>query len=104
MPATPSRWKTIFNYAIILLIFALTGTTAAWAPRLLMPLTGLEKGTWAYIVVYFVLITPIYQVLLLIYAFIFGRFHYFWSKQKLLFRKLFGWLKTSPPPPSDPQP
>ena len=70
------------DYAIILLIFAITGSTAALAPRFVMPLTGLEKGSWMYVVAYILLITPIYQVLLLGYAFLFGKFHYFYTKQK----------------------
>ncbi|MEO0898277.1 MAG: DUF6787 family protein [Bacteroidota bacterium] len=70
------------DYVIILLVFAVTGTTAAIFPRYIMPFTGLAKGTAAYIAAYILLITPIYQVLLLGYAFLFGKFSYFWDKQK----------------------
>jgi len=66
----------------ILAVFAITGSTAAIVPKYLMPLTGLTKGTWLYVVVYIILITPIYQVLLLGYAFLFGKFQYFFDKQK----------------------
>ncbi len=89
--------KKAWDILIILTVFAVTGTTSAIAPRFFMPLTGLEKGTFAYVVVYIVLVTPIYQVLLLAYAALFGRFHYFWSKQKLLFNRLFGWLLPKSP-------
>ena len=73
------------DYAIILLVFAVTGTTATIFPKYLMPLTGLEKW-FVYYLVYFILITPIYQVLLLAYAFLFGKFAYFWDKQKKIGR------------------
>ncbi|TAE46888.1 MAG: hypothetical protein EAZ89_19140 [Bacteroidetes bacterium] len=79
-----------FDYAIILVIFAITGTTAAIIPRWIMPVTGLTPGTWQYVVAYILLITPVYQVLLLGYAFIFGKFQYFYEKQKQLFRWLTG--------------
>lgn len=75
-----------WDYVIILLVFAVTGTTAAYVAKLVMPATGLEGGTFGYVVAYILLITPIYQVLLLGYAFIFGKYSYFLEKQKKLFR------------------
>ncbi|MDP5170929.1 MAG: hypothetical protein NWR72_11845 [Bacteroidia bacterium] len=84
MPESPSPKPQGWDYVIILTVFAFTGTTAAFAPRFLMPLTGLDSGFW-YWVVYFVLITPVYQVLLLMYAFLFGKFSYFYEKEKMVF-------------------
>ena len=79
-----------WDYLIILLVFALTGTTAALLPKYLMPFSGLAKGSFSYIFVYILIITPIYQVLLLVYAFIFGKFAYFYEKEKKIFRWLSG--------------
>ncbi len=73
---------------VILLVFAVTGSTAALLPKYIMPVTGVEKGNWLYVLLYILLITPIYQVLLLGYAFIFGKFWYFYEKQK----KIVKWL------------
>lgn len=81
------------HYFLVLLVFAVTGTTAAIFPKFIMPLTGLEKGTTLYVIMYIVLITPIYQVLLLAYAWIFGKFNYFLEKQKKLFRWIIGWFR-----------
>jgi hypothetical protein len=82
-----SKKPTGWDYILILVIFAVTGTTAAYFSRLIMPLTGIENR-FLYVVVYILLITPIYQVLLLGYAFIFGKYRYFLEKQ----RKLGRWL------------
>lgn len=82
----PKSKQSWWDYAIILLVFAVTGSTAALLPKYFMPYTGLESGTFWYVFWYIVLITPIYQVLLLGYAFIFGKYHYFLTKQKKLFR------------------
>jgi len=90
-----SRWRKIWDYTIILLVFAVTGSSAAYISKLIMPLTGLEKGV-IYWVAYIILITPIYQVLLLGYAFIFGKFSYFFEKQKKLFRWITGRKKEAP--------
>lgn len=65
-----------WDYVIVLLVFALTGTTSAIVPKFLMPYTGLEPG-FLYYLIYFIVITPIYMVLLLCYAFIFGKYAYF---------------------------
>lgn len=80
--------KKTWDYTLILLVFAVTGSTAALLPRHIMPLTGLESGTFWYVFWYIVLITPIYQVLLLGYAFLFGKFRYFYDKQKKLLQLL----------------
>lgn len=86
--AQNERLKKTWDYTLILLVFAVTGTTASIFPQWIMPWTGLSSGTFVYGLVYFLLITPIYQVLLLGYAFLFGKFQYFYTKQK----KLARWL------------
>lgn len=88
MKAQEKKGKRFWDIFIILLVFSVTGSTAAILPRYLMPWLGLERGTWQYILAYILIITPIYQVLLLVYAFIFGKFSYFYEKQK----KLGNWI------------
>jgi len=83
-----------WDLVIVLLVFALTGTTASFAPKFLMPLTGLEPG-WLYWLVYFLLITPVYMVLLLGYAFIFGKFQYFYTMQKRIIQRIGGMFSSS---------
>lgn len=91
--------QTSWDYTRILLVFAITGTTSSFAPKYLMPLTGLEEG-WPYYLVYFLLITPVYMVLLLIVAFLFGKFDYFYEKEKKIIHWLFR-IKSKPTQPSD---
>lgn len=83
------------DYAIILLVFAITGSTAAYVGKLIMPHTGLEGG-WEYWLSYIMIITPIYQILLLGYAFLFGKFAFFWEKQKKLARWLGHFFRRNP--------
>ncbi|MFK7968742.1 MAG: DUF6787 family protein [Bacteroidia bacterium] len=86
---------TGFDYVIILIVFAVTGSTAAWFGKLIMPHTGLEGG-WQYWLSYILIITPIYQILLLGYAFLFGKFNYFWGKQQKLGRWITRGFKKPP--------
>ncbi len=88
----PSGW----DYVLILLIFAITGTTASLLPKYIMPFTGLEKGSLGYVLAYILLITPIYQVLLLGYAFLFGKYAYFVDKQKRLGRWIMNLFRRKP--------
>ncbi|MEM6800560.1 MAG: DUF6787 family protein [Bacteroidota bacterium] len=89
-PEKPKGW----DYVIILIVFALTGTTAAVVPRYLMPYTGLEKG-FLYYLIYFIVITPIYIVLLRIYSFLFGKAAYFRVVEKRIFGGFTKWFRKS---------
>lgn len=76
---------------IILLVFACTGCTVLFLKE---PLTACvagdgEKPLW-FSVLYYVLILPFYNVLLLAYGALFGQFRFFWEFEKRLFRRLSG--------------
>ena len=76
------------DYLIILIVFALTGSSAAWIGRQIMPMISIEKGV-AYWIVYFLVVTLIYPFLLMSFAFLFGKSTYFWNKQL----KMWDWLR-----------
>ncbi|MEM6630710.1 MAG: DUF6787 family protein [Bacteroidota bacterium] len=102
MKAKSSR--KVLDIVVILLIFSITGSTAAILPKYLMPLLGLEKGTFQYVLGYILVITPIYQVLLLVYAFLFGKFSYFYEKQKKLGNWILKKFRISSTPKQDSEP
>ena len=87
-----NRWhlKNTWQVIVILVVFACTGTTvliikgplfAYWFPD------G-EKPLWANIL-YYVLILPVYNILLLAYGFVFGQFRFFWEFEKRFFSRIF---------------
>jgi hypothetical protein len=41
-------------------------------------------------VLYYILILPIYNVLLLVYGALLGQFQFFWDFEKRFFRRIFG--------------
>ena len=96
-----SRWglQSGFQVLIILIVFALTGFSIVYLKKWIFWLFGFDgssKGWWG-TVAYLVLVFPLYQVLLLVYGFIFGQFHFFWEKEKKLLgliRRLFRKRKT----------
>ncbi len=85
--------KTI-DFIIIMVVFAVTGSTTAFLSGVIMTAIGVESWTIQYILFYIILIFPIYQTLILIFAFMFGKFNFFYSKQKLMFSKVSGFVKS----------
>lgn len=76
---------------IILLVFACTGFTVLFLKR---PLTALvvgagEKPLW-FSVLYYILILPFYNLLLLGYGALFGQFSFFWAFEKRFLKRLTG--------------
>ncbi len=70
---------------VILLVFALTGFTVMYLKKFVKPYLGED---WWVDVVYYVLILPVYNVLLLTYGFCLGQFRYFWNFEKRFFKRI----------------
>ncbi len=75
---------------IILIVFALTGTTVLYLKTpILNFIVGEAEKNWLHSLIYFILILPIYNIFLLIYGALFGQFNFFWEYEKKFFRRLF---------------
>ena len=81
------KWglTSIFQVVLILVVFSLTGMTVVWIRPIIFHILGIEHSNgWIKTVSYLLLVFPLYQVLLLVYGFIFGQFSFFWEKEKKL--------------------
>ncbi|MBU2946715.1 DUF6787 family protein [Zobellia uliginosa] len=93
MKKLKQRWGVDSNIqlAIIFIVFAITGSTAA---KLAAPVTafmGLDSETtnaWLYWTCRILLIFPIYQVLLVAFGWLFGQFKFFWNFEKKMINRL----------------
>ena len=75
---------------IILIVFALTGTTVVFIKKpILLALFQGENPSWIFYVLYYIFILPVYNLILLVYGFIFGQFQFFWDFEKRFFKRLF---------------
>lgn len=86
------KWKlTGTQLVIVLLVFACTGTTVLLLkhPVLNLLIPG-GYNEWWHSVVYYILILPIYNIVLLFYGFLFGQFSFFWEFEKRMFSRLLG--------------
>lgn len=82
------RWKvdSIGKVIVILLVFCLTGTTVVYLKKFVKPYLGDE---WFIDIIYYILILPVYNIILLIYGFLFGQGKYFLAFEKRFFSRLF---------------
>jgi len=74
-------------------IFACAGITTVYVSDLVLGILKIERWTAAYFVLIPVIIMPSHNILLLFYSFLFGRFNYFWEKEKMLLKKLINLFK-----------
>ena len=87
-----ARWKVpVGRVLVILLVFALTGTTVMLLKRPVVAWVAGDQGEQPllFTIAYYVLILPIYNLLLLIYGTVFGQFRFFWGFEKRFFRRIF---------------
>lgn len=85
------KWglQSMWQVVIILIVFALTGTTVVLLRPLIFHLLGIDNANgWLKTISYLVLVFPMYQGLLLFYGFIFGQFGFFWDKEKKMVQAL----------------
>ena len=85
------RWNIKSNWQLfaIIVIFAITGSSAAYLSKPILATFGISKTTvsaWEYYPLYIILIFPIYQILLVSFGFIFGQFTFFWAFEKKMLR------------------
>jgi len=87
------RWKlgSLFQVVIVLVVFACTGFTVLFLKRPIFNYVfhGAEVPIWA-IVIYYILILPVYNLFLLFYGFVFGQFRFFWNFEKRFFARITG--------------
>ena len=83
--------NSIQHLVIIFLVFALSGSGSLFISPAILKALSLEELISSYplyIFVRIILIIPIYQLLLIIIASLFGQFNYFWKFEKKFLKRL----------------
>tara|TARA_R110001583_G_scaffold21803_1_gene82432 strand:+ start:789 stop:1094 length:306 start_codon:yes stop_codon:yes gene_type:complete len=93
MEKLKQRWgiESNFQIVVILIVFAVTGSTAVKFAAPLTEFIGLHKDVvnpWIYWTIRILIIFPIYQVLLIAFGWLFGQFKFFWNMEKKMLRRL----------------
>lgn len=86
------KWKlkSLWQVVMVLVVFACTGMTVLWIKQPIFDLLGIDRseGGFGKTVLYLLLVLPLYQLILLVYGFIFGQFGFFWEKEKQFLRRI----------------
>jgi hypothetical protein len=76
---------------VILLVFACTGFTVMFLKRPVVTwVSGVGDPSIWFSVAYYLLILPVYNLILLIYGALFGQFQFFWEFEKRFLNRLLG--------------
>ena len=83
--------KSFKHLIIIFLVFALSGSASLLMSSSILTAINLKvliNFYPLYLLVRIILLIPIYQLLLIIIATVFGEFRYFWNFEKKFFKRL----------------
>ena len=83
--------KSKFHLFIIFLVFGLSGSFSLWISSPIMSaldLNNILNNYPLYIFIRVIIIIPIYQLILIFFALIFGEFEYFWSFEKKFLKRI----------------
>lgn len=90
------RWGVSASQVfIILIVFACTGFTVMFLKKPIVAFfVGEGEKSILFSVIYYILILPVYNIILLIYGFLFGQFEFFWNFEKRMFGRMIGKKNT----------
>ena len=87
------KWnlKSNFQLVIILIVFAITGSSSLYISKPLMEFLSISSENmdiYLYWILRFIIVTVVYQFVLLLVAFVFGQFNWFWNFEKKILKKM----------------
>jgi len=93
MKKLKERWGIDSNWQIIviLFVFSITGYSSLFIAKPILEWVGLSQeatNPWIYRPLRFLLIFPFYQILIVVYGWLFGQFRFFWSFEKKMLQRL----------------
>ena len=87
-----NRWgiQSTFQVVIILIVFSCTGFSVLYVEDQILKLLNVSEGHsfWMGVLLFIVVTLPIYNLLLLVYGFIFGQFKFFLNFEKKFFGRI----------------
>ncbi len=87
-----SKWQvSTLQVFLILVVFTCTGFTVLFLKEPLLSLIAEkeDRSIW-FTIAYYILILPIYNIILLFYGFVFGQFKFFLHFEKRMWRRITG--------------
>lgn len=93
MDKLKERWgiDSNFQIAIIFIVFAITGSTATYIGKPILSFLNITPesfNTVFYWTIRIMILFVMYQFLLVFFGWLFGQFHFFWSFEKKMLRRI----------------
>lgn len=92
------RWgiDSNFQLVIIFIVFGITGSSSVYVGAPILELLSVNKasfpdhflGLTLYYILRILIIFPVYQVLLVVFGFLFGQFKFFWAFEKKMLSRM----------------
>ena len=83
--------KSNYQLIVIFIVFGITGSTAAFISDPLMEFINIKKSDLNFFIYWSIrllIITFVYQIILLVVAFVFGEFKFFWNFEKKMLKRI----------------
>ena len=83
--------KSNYQLIVIFIVFGITGSTAAFISDPLMEFINIKKSDLNFFIYWSIrllVITFVYQIILLVVAFVFGEFKFFWNFEKKILKRI----------------
>ncbi len=83
--------KSNYQLIVIFIVFGITGSTAAFLSDPLMEFINIKKSDLNFFIYWSIrllIITFVYQIILLVVAFVFGEFKFFWNFEKKMLKRI----------------
>jgi hypothetical protein len=93
MKRLKKRWGVTSNWQVlkIVLVFSVTGYSSLLIAKPILDLVGLHQEStnpWVYRPLRILLIFPFYQILIVLYGWLFGQFEFFWNFEKKMLKRI----------------
>jgi hypothetical protein len=93
------RWEieSYWQMSIIFIVFGITGSSAVKLAAPILDSMGIHNGLsgWIYWPLRIIIIFPVYQLLLILFGWLFGQFDFFWKIEKKMISRFTFKKKTS---------
>jgi hypothetical protein len=78
--------RKVIDFILVIVVFSLAGLTTMYVSDFILSAFEIRRWSAAYFLLFPVVLMPAHNILLLFYSSFFGKFSYFWEREKKFFR------------------
>jgi energy-coupling factor transporter transmembrane protein EcfT len=82
--------KRAADFLVIIIVFSIAGITTMYISDFILSALNIRRWSPAYFLLIPFVLMPLHNILLLFYSAFFGKFGYFWEREKKIVRFILG--------------